>query len=404
MRPRDPQVEDWIERAKRTDIWWALMKLAPSNGVKRRGHKGAGPCPACGGKDRFSIDGSKGVYNCRKCGGGDVIRLVENVTGANFLGACEILTGESMPVPQPGAEIRREDPKLIEQRRLDAEAEAQRRQQEQNSYRDREIARGRDIWGEGEVFMGTIAEDYLRAARGVQPPAGARLRFHPTLKYWHMVQGKWKTLHTGPAMLARIDDNDHRFIGCHCTYLDLSRKNGKAQIADPDTGEVLDVKKVRGSQRGGHIHLGGSPASCTTLIMGEGIETTLSMREVMIGDGRNLDETLFWAGVNLGNIGGPSEGTVFHPDATRTDTRGRVRRKKVPGPVPDLSSIDRVLQPPPSIRRAVLLGDSDSDRFETEQHLWRAASRWKGRGVDTLIAWPDPGGDFNDMLREGMVA
>ena len=53
------------------------------------------------------------------------------MTGANFLGACEILTGEQMPQRQPNDPcVIHEDPKLIEQRRLDAEAEAQRREQE----------------------------------------------------------------------------------------------------------------------------------------------------------------------------------------------------------------------------------------------------------------------------------
>lgn len=405
MNRRDPEIDAWIDRARSADIWRVLDKVAQGHAVKRRGHKGAGPCPVCGGKDRFSVNGTEQWFYCRKSDtGGDAIRLVEYVTGANFLGACEIITGESMPKRAPGDDVRREDPKLIEQRRLDAEAEAQRRANEANAYRDKERDRARGIWGEGEVLLGTIAEDYLRSHRGVQAPSGARLRFHPDLPFWHPVDGKNKIIHRGPALLARIDDNEHRFIGCHCTYLDLSQRKGKALVADPESGEILDAKKVRGSQKGGHIHLGGSPASAAHLIMGEGIETTLTAREALVLATRDLSATLFWASVNLGNMGGPSAGSVNHPTQTSTDKRGRVRRLRVPGPVPALETKEPVLVPPASIRRVTLLGDGDSDRFSTEQHLLRGAARWAPGGVTTSIAWPPAGEDFNGVWTKGAAA
>lgn len=402
MSQRDPAVQDWIDRAKRVDIWAALNRVASSNGVKRKGHKGVGPCPACGGKDRFSIDGTKGLFYCRRSAtGGDAIRLVEYVTGANFLGACEILTGEQMPEPKKGEraeDVRREDPALIEQRRLDAEAEAQRRKSESDAFRNREIDKARSLWGEGEVLLGSLAEDYLRL-RGLQAPEGARLRCHPRLKYWECIKGKWTVIHTGPAMLARIDDNDHRFIGLHCTYINLSKADGKAAVIHPETGEFLKSKKMRGSKKGGHIHLGGRPGQCTRLVMGEGIETTLSVCEAMRAGGRDIASTMFWAGADLGNLGGPSDGSVYHPTITTTDTKGRVRRTKVPGPVPDINSKDPVLMPVAGITDVTLLGDADSDRFTTEQHLIRASARFKAAGIATVVAWPPPGEDFNDMIR-----
>jgi hypothetical protein len=405
MNRRDPDIEAWVDRARSADIWQVLGKVAPGHGVKRRGHKGAGPCPVCGGKDRFSVNGTEQWFYCRKSDtGGDAIRLVEYVTGANFLGACEIITGESMPKRAAGDEVRREDPALLEQRRLDAEAEAQRRAADANAYRDKEIGRARTIWGEGEVLLGTPAEDYLRSHRGVQAPAGARLRFHPDLPFWHPVEGKHKIIHRGPALLARIDDNAHRFIGCHCTYLDLEQRKGKACIPDPETGEILDAKKVRGSQKGGHIHLGGSPASAWHLIMGEGLETTLTSREVLLANVRDISGVLFWAAVNLGNMGGPSAGSVNHPTLTSTDKRGRTRRLRVPGPVPLLETKEPVLVPPAAITTVTLLGDGDSDRFATEQHLLRGAARWAPAGVTTRIAWPPAGEDFNGVWTKGAAA
>jgi putative DNA primase/helicase len=54
-----------------------------------------GPCPKCGGDDRFSINTQKGVWNCRNCSkGGDVIDLVQHLDGVDFITACETLTGK----------------------------------------------------------------------------------------------------------------------------------------------------------------------------------------------------------------------------------------------------------------------------------------------------------------------
>jgi DNA primase len=45
----------------------------------------AGPCPQCGGTDRFSVNTRKQVFNCRGCGGkGDVIDLVRHIDGGSI--------------------------------------------------------------------------------------------------------------------------------------------------------------------------------------------------------------------------------------------------------------------------------------------------------------------------------
>jgi len=74
--------------------------------VERRGIKlvgridCCGPCPQCGGKDRFSINAQKQVFLCRQCGSkGDVIALVRFLDGCTFLEALESLTGERAPAP-----------------------------------------------------------------------------------------------------------------------------------------------------------------------------------------------------------------------------------------------------------------------------------------------------------------
>lgn len=53
----------------------------------------AGPCPLCGGRDRFHVKGER--FYCRQCRprGGDVIDLVQLVEGISFKNACERLAG-----------------------------------------------------------------------------------------------------------------------------------------------------------------------------------------------------------------------------------------------------------------------------------------------------------------------
>ena len=66
--------ESWTARARVVPIEREIDR----RGIKLRGAvERVGPCPKCGGEDRFAINTNKGVWNCRGCGvGGDVIELV----------------------------------------------------------------------------------------------------------------------------------------------------------------------------------------------------------------------------------------------------------------------------------------------------------------------------------------
>jgi hypothetical protein len=45
--------------------------------LQRKGSEWEGPCPVCGGRDRFSVNPFEALWNCRGCQrGGDVIDLV----------------------------------------------------------------------------------------------------------------------------------------------------------------------------------------------------------------------------------------------------------------------------------------------------------------------------------------
>ena len=53
--------------------------------LKRQGRELVGPCPRCGGRDRFAINVWKEVWNCRGCiRGGDAIALVQHIEGCGY--------------------------------------------------------------------------------------------------------------------------------------------------------------------------------------------------------------------------------------------------------------------------------------------------------------------------------
>src|SRR5262245_12674071 len=84
--------EDWIAKARSVLIEDEIGR----RGIALRGRiEREGPCPVCGGTDRFSINTKKQVWNCRICGkGGDIIDLVQHADGVDFIAACTTLAGE----------------------------------------------------------------------------------------------------------------------------------------------------------------------------------------------------------------------------------------------------------------------------------------------------------------------
>ena len=80
--------------------------------LKKAGvHEWTGPCPKCGGTDRFAVNTAKGVFNCRGCDvGGDAIKLVRHLNGCGFREALSFLNLDTFHPPKLGATI----PKLAE--------------------------------------------------------------------------------------------------------------------------------------------------------------------------------------------------------------------------------------------------------------------------------------------------
>jgi CHC2 zinc finger len=96
---RTPEWNMWVERARAVRIEDETAK----RGIRLNGKAGknerVGPCPKCGGDDRFAINIKKQVFNCRGCRarGGDAIALVQFLDGVDFVHAVEALTGEPPP-------------------------------------------------------------------------------------------------------------------------------------------------------------------------------------------------------------------------------------------------------------------------------------------------------------------
>lgn len=196
-----------------------------------------GPCPVCGGKDRFRFDdkGGRGTYYCSHCGAGDGIALVMAWKGIDFREAAQ--------------EIERAAGVVLPAQARPTEDEAQK------------MARLKRTWAEASPLLpGDEAMAYL-AGRGLRldtPPKS--LRLHPGLAYYDGAQiiGKF------PAMLALVAGQDGKAVTIHRTFL----KGGyKAPVLSPKKlmpGKAISGAAIRLLEAG--IGLG----------IAEGIETALA--------------------------------------------------------------------------------------------------------------------------------
>lgn len=93
---------DRVERARSVPIESVLARRGIH--LRRSGVERIGPCPKCGGTDRFSVNVKDNVWNCRQCKpdtvAGDVIGLVEWWDGCDFGGALDYLDGPGGPSPR----------------------------------------------------------------------------------------------------------------------------------------------------------------------------------------------------------------------------------------------------------------------------------------------------------------
>lgn len=399
---------------------WAIQKRWPlSPGIDR-----SGPCPVCGGKDRFSIHTKKNVFNCRVCGisGEGSIALVMETEKVEFIRACEIITGRRASDPI--------DARRAAQLRAQAEADQKKRDDAAAIYRENARREAYALWMEGrslEESAGQPVGDYL-AIRGIDLDLLGRacnvhradlksLRCHPEMAWTESVDDPehgtktWSTLHIGPAMLAAIQMPDGHFGGVHITWLDLGQPKGRLMLPPDAKGKPRPTKKVRGVKKGGAIRLfgpspsgqGGQPVvgrgGFHRIVMGEGIESTATPMLHAFEAG-----TAYWAGVDVGNMGGK---------ALRVDGR-QVHDQ------PDMDDVDCFL-PPDWCDELVYLGEGDDAEVHSAEKCMRGLRRAKrlraaarDAGVDaallsTVYVPGEAGKDMNDlamaeMAEEGLAA
>jgi hypothetical protein len=393
-----PELETLKLEALAVTCWsWATFKgwkLGP-------GTDKAGPCPLCGGKDRFAIHTTKNTFNCRRCGlsGGGVIDLVMKTEHVGFVGACELITGRTVADPVSAEEMA--------QIALKAEQRERERAAEEDKRRLRAISEGKSIWDRtidpGLPGSGGVA-DYL-ALRGVGGLHFDRVLVREIAKLDYVVEvaaedgrKSYPVIHSGPAMVAAVVLPDGSFGAAHQTWIDLGQDNGKVKLFHPNKKEkdgsplALPAKKVRGSKKGGAIKLY-TPKTVTRIVMGEGIETTLTALR------HNFEQnTAYWAGVDLGNM----SGKAFRDfENKRHEDR------------PDMGDLDCFL-PPDWCDELVYLCDSDEPETKTVEKATRGLLRALEVREQARVIRPDlaylncqlvqpigHGKDLNDLVRVG---
>ena len=208
----------------------------------------------------------------------------------------------------------------------------------------------RRLWQRCRAIDGTHAEAYL-SARGIQRCRFAALRFHPAL--FHRDDGGVRRL---PALVAavtadaeeRSDPGEHpgrgdrpahgAVCGVLRTWLDPTR---------PAKANMIRPRKALGSVHGLAVRFG--ETACGTLLVGEGIETVLSIVTAIPG-------TVAAAALSAGSLG--------------------------------------AFAPPAGVTRLAIARDNDAEGDRAAERLVRRCAR---TGVTALVVAPE-GNDFNDDL------
>ena len=190
----------------------------------------------------------------------------------------------------------------------------------------------RRLWRCCRSIDGTHAEAYLRA-RAIHHCRFPALRFHPALFYRD--DGGIRHL---PALVAAVTGADGNIEGVHRTWLDPLRA-AKAPVARP--------RKALGHVYGRAVHFGGPFTG--TLLVGEGIETVLSLVTA-------LPDTIAAAALSAGSLG--------------------------------------AFTPPPGVSRLLIARDNDPEGARAAHRLQRRCHEY---GVAAVVMVSERN-DFNDDL------
>ena len=196
----------------------------------------------------------------------------------------------------------------------------------------------RRLWRRCRAIDGSHAEHYLHA-RGLSRCRFAALRFHPALRY-----REGASVRRFPALVAAVtggpgDEDGGAITGVQRTWLD-PRSPAKADVAAP--------RKALGRIHGLAVRFG-APSDDTALVVGEGIETVLSLVTA-------VPEITAAAALSAGSLG--------------------------------------AFAPPAGVARLTIARDNDEDGALAAERLARRCAR---AGVAATVIVP-MGNDFNDDL------
>ena len=172
---------------------------------------------------------------------------------------------------------------------------------------------------------GTLADTYLRSRGLTQGGMTSALRFHP--KCWHRDEGQTRSI-TRSALIAAVTDGAGGLQGVHRTWL-APDGQGKARVE---------------TQRRAMGHLLGNAVRLTPhddiLVVGEGIETMLSLIEAVPG-------LPVWAALSSGHLGAVQlpEGVQRLYIAIDRDPAGQRAAERLSARALDAGIAVRVLEP-----------------------------------------------------------
>lgn len=253
-----------------------------------------GPCPGCGGRDRFRYDDENGSGSWL-CGGAG---RIESGDGFGLLSHCYGWTAAEClhrVADVLGLRDGRELPPVQDRRPERAEPDP--------AEVERTRARFNRLWQATVPLDHADAEPARRylAARGLsalveRDDLPADVRLHPALPYWLTGDdGRPQRIAELPALLALVRSPDGSPVGLHSTWLRPDGA-GKAALLD-GAGNPLPARKLRliapGAAEGGAARL--YPSGGSRIAIGEGIETCLSVRAA-------IPDLPVWAGLTAGNL------------------------------------------------------------------------------------------------------
>jgi putative DNA primase/helicase len=201
-----------------------------------------GPCPFCGGEDRYRYTdyNQEGMYICNNCGPGNGFKFLMKYKDVDFRGALELIK-QVVGDPTNGQ---------IPAHVLE-EIERKKKRQE-------EI---RKLWESGsQITPETAAGRYLTKRTGITEYPST-LRFAKRLPYFE----DRKEVGAYPALLAVVSGTSGKLVNVHRTY--LTEEGDKAPVKEP--------RKMMAGKTPGSIAIRLYQAT-TQLVVAEGLETAIS--------------------------------------------------------------------------------------------------------------------------------